>query len=66
MKRSQIIIELIKDEINVVQAMDILNLLLQDIKDKKIKKWLENEIMDEKEYTSVINKKEKNRDDLKR
>ena len=34
MKRSQIIIELIKDEINVVQAMDILNLLLQDIKDK--------------------------------
>lgn len=44
MKRSQIIIELIKDEINVVQAMDILNLLLQDIKDKKIKKWLENEI----------------------
>lgn len=44
MKRSQIIIELIKDEINVVQAMDILNLLLQDINDKKIKKWLENEI----------------------
>lgn len=44
MKRSQIIIELIKDEINVVQAMDILNLLLQDIKDKKIKKWLDNEI----------------------
>ena len=25
-----------------------------------------NEIMDEKEYTSVINKKEKNRDDLER
>ncbi len=44
MKRSKIIIELIKDEINVVQAMDILNLLLQDINDKKIKKWLENEI----------------------
>lgn len=66
MKRSQITIELIKDEINVVQAMDILNLLLQDIKDKKIKKWLENEIMDEKEYTSAINKKEKNRDDLER
>lgn len=44
MKRSQIMIELIKDEINVVQAMDILNLLLQDIKDKKIKKWLDNEI----------------------
>ena len=40
MKRSQIIIELIKDEINVVQAMDILNLLLQDINDKKmVRKW---------------------------
>lgn len=44
MKRSKIIIELIKDEINVVQAMDILNLLLQDIKDKKINKWLDKEI----------------------
>lgn len=44
MQRSKIIIELIKDEISVVQAMDILNLLLQDITDKKIKKWLDNEI----------------------
>lgn len=44
MKRSKIIVELIKDEINVVQAMDILNILLEDIKDKKIKKWLNNEI----------------------
>lgn len=44
MKRSKIIIELIKDEINVVQAMDILNLLLQNISDKKIKQWLNNEI----------------------
>lgn len=44
MKRSKIIIELIKDEINVVQAMDILNLLLQDAKYKKIKKWVDNEI----------------------
>lgn len=44
MKRSKIIIELIKDEINVVQAMNILYLLLQDMKDKKIKKWLDNEI----------------------
>lgn len=44
MKRSKIIIELIKDEINVVQAMDILNLLLQDLTDKKIKKWLDYEI----------------------
>lgn len=44
MQRSKVIIELIKDEINVVQAMDILNLLLQDITDKKIKKWLDYEI----------------------
>lgn len=43
-KRSKIIIELIKDEINVVQAMDILNLLLQDLTDKKIQSWLDNEI----------------------
>ena len=38
MKRSKIIIELIKDEINVVQAMDILYLLLQDMNDNKIKR----------------------------
>lgn len=44
MKRSKVIIELIKDEINVVQAMDILNILLQDLNDKKIKYWLNNEI----------------------
>lgn len=44
MKRSKIIIELIKDEISVVQAMDILNILLEDIDDKKIKSWLNNEI----------------------
>ena len=34
-KRSKIIIELIKDEINVAQAMDILSILLDDFKDKK-------------------------------
>lgn len=44
MKRSKVIIELIKDEINVVQAMDILNILLQDLNDEKIKSWLNNEI----------------------
>ena len=44
MKKSKIIIELIKDEINVVQAMDILYLLLQDMNDNKIKRWLDNEI----------------------
>lgn len=44
MERSKIIVELIKDEINVVQAMDILNLLLQDINDKKIKGWIDKEV----------------------
>lgn len=44
MKRSKIIIELIKDEISVAQAMDILNILLDDIDDEKIKLWLDNEI----------------------
>ena len=44
MQRSKVIIELIKDEINVAQAMNILYVMLQDIDDKKIKKWLDNEI----------------------
>ena len=44
MKRSKIIIELVKDEINVVQVMNILYLLLEDIPDQKIKKWLNYEI----------------------
>ena len=43
MKRSQIIIDLIRDNINVSQAMDILNALLNDMKNEKIKKWLDNE-----------------------
>lgn len=43
MKRSQIIIDLIRDNINVSQAMDILNVLLNDMKNEKIKKWLDNE-----------------------
>ena len=44
MKRSKIIVELIKDTISVVQAMDILNLLLQDNNDKKIKDWINSEV----------------------
>lgn len=44
MERSKIIVELIRDEINVVQAMNILNLLLQDNNNEKIKKWLNSEI----------------------
>lgn len=44
MQRSKIIVELIRDEINVVQAMNILNLLLQDNNNEKIKRWLNSEI----------------------
>lgn len=44
MTRSKIIVELIRDEINVVQAMDILKLLLQDNDNEKINKWLNSEI----------------------
>ena len=44
MQRSKIIVELIRDEINVVQAMNILKLLLQDNDNDKINKWLTNEI----------------------
>lgn len=44
MKRSKIIIDLVNDSINVVQAMDILYLLLQDNDDIKIQSWINNEI----------------------
>jgi len=44
MKRSKIIVELIRDEMNVVQAMEVLNLLLQESKDTKIQSWLNSEI----------------------
>lgn len=58
MKRSKIIIELIKDDISVVQAMDILNILLEDIDDENIKSWLDNEIngyKDEKDIPKYRN-----------
>lgn len=44
MKRSKIIIDLIKNEIDISQALEILSLLLEDIKDKKIKNWVNKEI----------------------
>ncbi len=44
MKRSKIIIELIKEQISVEQAIYVLDLLLQEINDKKIRKWIDNEI----------------------
>ena len=44
MGRSRIIVELIKDEITVIQAINLLKLLLQDIENEKINKWLDCEI----------------------
>lgn len=44
MKRSKIIVDLIRDDITVVQAMNILKLLLQECKNKKILGWLDKEI----------------------
>ena len=43
-KRSKVIIDLINNNINVEQALEILDLLLQNVKNNKIKKWLSNEI----------------------
>lgn len=43
-KRSKIIKDLIMDNINVLQAMQSLNLMLEDIGNKNIKKWVNNEI----------------------
>lgn len=44
MKRSKIITDLVRDEITVVQAMNILKLLLQECKNKEILNWLDKEI----------------------
>lgn len=43
-KRSKIIKDLIMDKINVLQAMQSLDLMLEDIEDRKIKKWVGNEL----------------------
>ena len=43
-KRSKVIIDLINNNINIEQAFEILDLLLEDINNKKIKTWLNNEI----------------------
>lgn len=43
-KRSKIIKDLIMDNINVLQAMQSLDLILEDIDDKEIKDWVNNEI----------------------
>ena len=43
-QRSKIIKDLIMDNINVLQAMQSLNLMLEDLGDKAIKKWVNNEM----------------------
>lgn len=43
-KRSKIIIDMIQGKVDVSQALEIMDLLLEDLKDKKIKKWVNNEI----------------------
>lgn len=44
MERSNIIKDLVKDEITVIQAMNILKLLLQECENKEIKNWIDKEI----------------------
>ena len=44
MDRSKIIIDLVRDKITVIQAINILKLLLQDCKNDKILNWLNKEI----------------------
>lgn len=44
MGRSKIIVELIRDEISVIQAIKILKLLLQDNGNKEIMNWINKEI----------------------
>lgn len=43
-KRSKVIIDLINNNINIEQAFEILDLLLEDSNNEKIKTWLNNEI----------------------
>lgn len=43
-KRSQIIIDIIKNNIDVAQALETLDLLLQDINNDEIKNWVDKEI----------------------
>ena len=52
-KRSKVIIDLINNEINIEQAFEALDFLLEDIKDKKIKKWLDNEINGYKDVKDI-------------
>ena len=54
-KRSKIIKDLIMNKIDVVQAIQSLDFMLEDIKDKKIKKWVQMEIEGYKKENDVPN-----------
>ena len=43
-KRSKVIIDIINNNIDIAQALEILDLLLEDINDEEIKKWVNCEI----------------------
>ena len=44
MQRSKIIKDLIMDKINILQALESLDLMLEDAKDSKIEEWVKNEL----------------------
>lgn len=43
-QRSKIIIDIINDNISIGQALELLDLLLEDLQDEKIKNWVNSEI----------------------
>jgi len=54
-KRSKIIKDLIMDNINVLQAMQSLDFMLEDIEDKEIRKWVNNELNGYKKNKDIPN-----------
>lgn len=54
-KRSKIIKDLIMDNINVLQAMQSLDFMLEDIEDKEIRKWVNNELNGYKKDKDIPN-----------
>lgn len=58
--RSKIIKDLIMDNINVLQAMQSLNFILEDIDNEKIQKWVNNEINGYQKNDNVPNYRKTN------
>lgn len=52
--RSKIIKDLIMDNINVLQAIESLDFILEDVNDEEIKKWVNNEINGYSEANDII------------